>query len=170
MRTPILLLLAALALAGCNEIVPPTAATFTGRSGGCGAFHLYRYNPEFTSAVSLNLRDDSLALPNGGSTFTISPDSKVAEVLVQQFSEPAPTYYCDDVAGDPQPVATWRAISGRLAVTVAGKNPSDTTLWQHPYTVSVVMSDVVLENEATKETSQLSEVKIENAVVGWLPG
>lgn len=169
MRTPILFLLPILALAGCvND--PPDAASFTGRSGGCGFFHVYRYSSDYMSAVSLEVYDNLLKLPNGDTTFSITPESTTIKLSVEEFSAPAPTYYCDDVGGDPDVETRWRAISGQLSLSISGKDPSDTLSWSSPYAVSVTMKDVVLENESTHETSQFSEVKIETAAVGWLPG
>jgi len=169
MRTNILFLLPLFVLVGCvND--PPNATSFTGRSGGCGFFHVYRYSPDYLSAVSLRVMDDSLELPNGDTSIAITSDSKAIRLVVEEFSAPAPTYYCDDVGGDPDVETRWRAISGQLNITISGKDASDTLSWSQPYSVSVVMNDVVLENESTHETSRLSEVKIENAGVGWLPG
>lgn len=150
---------------------PPTAAMFNGESGGCGSFQVFRYNTAFTSLIQFGVNADSLAISNGTTTLAVTPNSGGIDLRIVQFAEPVPHYVCSDFGARPQPVATWRAISGQVRLKVSGKATAGApTPQSSEYRVSVVMSNVVLENEATKETCRLGSVRIENVDVGWIPG
>ena len=142
-----------------------------GRAGGCGSFHVYRFNDAQTSAIVLQVNEKMLGYGNGVHEFDVDPDEAGVMLGIDQFAEPAWSYYCDDVAGDDEPIATWKGISGHVRVEISGKEaPGVNPVWNDAHTVSVVMTNLVLQKNGSDETTRIPEVRIENVNVGWMPG
>lgn len=155
---------------GCSpHIVTPQASTFTGQSGGCGDFFVYRFNSDKTLAITVDVNEDATQLTAQPVTLEITSDPKSVAVRVLQFRAPAENYFCDDVSGDPPPVANWAAVSGTVVVeSNPGIPPKDFANATH--NVSVILNNVRLKNSKSGEIVVLHELKITNVWVGWLPG
>ena len=155
---------------GCSpDLVTPRPKMFTGEPGGCGSCFVYRFNDTRTLAVTVRIDETAIDLSAQPVDIEIDSQTKTVVVEVLQFLDPAVDYFCDDVAGDPRPMAEWKAVAGSITfertVVAPPKNfPSAT------HKVSVTLRNVQLKNNETGGTATLDEVRIEDVWVGWLPG
>jgi hypothetical protein len=155
-----------LALGCAPKLAIPRATDFRGESGGCGDFFAYRFNDDKTLAMTVFVDEKAVTLTDGPVEIEIGHDNKRAAVGVLQFRRPAIHYFCDDVAGDPPPVAEWQAIAGTITVKRnSGKPPSGAGNATH--SVSVVLTNVQIKNIKTEEIVVLGEVRIDEVWVGW---
>jgi hypothetical protein len=152
---------------GCApKVVIPTGAEFTGKIGGCGHFFVYRFNDVKTLAVTVSVNEKAFDLSGIPKSIDISQESKEASVDVLQFRRPAIDYFCDDVAGDAPPTATWKALSGDITVEGFTAIPAGTS-GNATHKVSVVLRNVKLREAKSGRTSTLSEIRIGDVFVGW---
>lgn len=155
---------------GCSpDTITPQSSMFTGQSGGCGDFVVYRFNSDKTLAITARVNEKAMQLTEQPVSLDITSDPKNVAVEVLQFRAPAIDYFCDDVGGDPPPVAKWAAVSGTVVVeSNLGVPPQDFSNATHK--VSVVFKNVRLKNSKTGEIVELHELEITNVWVGWLAG
>lgn len=144
---------------------------FTGEAGGCGDFHVYRYNDDRTVALFAGV--DASAVPIDGTTMTLKiEDSSVEDrvrVGVYQWAKATGAYFCNDVAGDPEPIAVWQAVSGTISATrTFGAPPPRVSNATHK--AKVIIEGVVLVNQETGEQVTLKRVELPPIWVGWLAG
>lgn len=144
---------------------PIDETVFTGRIGGCANFQVYRFDPETTSA--LVVRGNGPQLNLGGTPREFALPDPALEVRIDRFAVPAPTYYCDDVGGDPEPVRTWTAVSG--TVRIAAVDTLAVQPWGTEYRIAVALHDVTLRDGNGREV-YLRKFDFGVLVVGWLPG
>jgi len=167
-----LVLLSVLLNSGCTtEIVTPSAAMFDGDAGGCGDFHVYRYNSDRTVAVFVGV--DARDVPIDGTTMELEIEGVSGENRIRagvyQWAKPTGEYFCDDVAGDPEPIAQWEAQSGRISATRTMGSPP-TRVANATHQATVVLENLVLVNSATGEKVILDRVELPSIWVGWLAG
>lgn len=155
---------------GCSPaVVTPDALLFTGDSGGCGNFHVYRFNTNRTIAISLYVDQKALAIGEGHSNVEIDQNQNGLQLEIVQFAQPAGSYFCDDVDGDPFPIATWVAVTGEIEIGIAYIAPP-AAFANATHRVAVVMKNIKVKNSKTGQLAELSDVRIEDVWVGWLPG
>jgi hypothetical protein len=150
---------------GCApRTIDPQAAMFSGECGGCGQYIAYRFNADKTLAIRVHVDEKKLALDDVPMKLELGRSPAVS-VEVLQFAAPAESYFCDDVAGDAPPIATWNATSGTLTVELQQQSPpagfSNAT-----HRMSVAMSKLVLRNAKSGATVSLDKVKIPDVWVG----
>ncbi len=161
-----LLVLASCFIAGCARIALPASKEFSGETGGCGDFFVYRFNDSKTLAVAVYVDEKAFAVTNTPAEIEITLGSKTALVEVVQFRRPAIDYFCDDVGGDSPPIATWKAISGKIVIeryqlVLAG------TAGNATHKVTVILRNVRLRDVKSDRESTLSEVRFDEVLVGW---
>lgn len=156
---------------GCSPaVIAPRAEMFSGETGGCGSFVVYRFNDARTLAITVHVDEDGLDLPSGEPiSVEIDPGNKSAVVEILQFANPAKEYFCDDVGGDPEPLARWTAIAGAITI-VRRVAPPPSEFRNATHNVSVTLTNVRIRNRETGEEATLDEVRIEDVWVGWLAG
>ena len=152
--------------AGCAKVVIPTGNEFTGETGGCGSFMVYRFNDDKTLAVEVRVDEKVFAVQDAPIEVEIAAGSKTAFVEVLQFRRPAISYFCDDVGGDAPPIATWKAVSGRIAIERYEVVPA-VTAGDARHKVTVVLRNVRLRHVKSGQEATLSEVRIDDVLVGW---
>jgi hypothetical protein len=145
----------------------PTDDVFTGSSGGCANCLVYRFNPAMTTAVEVRIVESRIPKQDERATLTIGQG--VASVRVLQFRDAAKEYFCDDVAGDPPPLAVWKAVEGTVEFE-RGPGPPPPEFRNATHWVSMKLKDVTLKNDATGATATLKEVPISKVWVGWFAG
>ena len=155
---------------GCSSAaIVPAATMFTGEAGGCGNFHVYRFNDKKTLAISLIVNEKALAIKEGITEIDLQTAATEVKLEVMQFASPAIEYFCDDVGGDALPFATWLAVAGQIHVEntllVAPHSHGNAT-----HLISVALMNVQIKNKRTGETTILPLVEIKDVPVGWSPG
>ena len=155
---------------GCTgSTVSPQGANITGESGGCGNFIAYRFNQSRTSAVVITVDGDQLQLPEEPTLIDLGPGTTGIRVELYQFKEPAGTYFCDDVGGDPEPIAKWTVISG--SVTIIRKvAPPPASLSIATHKISVVLKNATIKQNTTGEVADFGDVRLDDVWVGWYAG
>lgn len=171
LRLQILLFLATLSLfCGCGvNRARPTETMFVGTSGGCGDFHVYRFDAAKTSALSVYVSEKAFSLTEIPTDLDVAADQKQVRVEILQFASVPVDYFCDDVGGDTPPVTTWSATSGKVICSVSpGAPPPEVRNATHR--VTVVLKNVTFKNDKSGESIVLDGVEIPDVWVGWLPG
>lgn len=163
--TLLLLPIVGAALLSACGTEPIDETVFTGRVGGCANFQVYRFDPETTSALVVRGKGPQLNL--GGTPREFALPDPALEVRIDRFAVPAPTYYCDDVGGDPEPVRTWTAVSG--TVRIAAVDTLAVQPWGTEYNIAVTLHDVTLRDGNGREV-YLRKFDFGVLLVGWLPG
>jgi hypothetical protein len=157
---------------GCGQVaVVPEAAMFTGETGGCGDFSVYRFNRRRTLAIHLSVKEDDFNIGKKGTETECDIDlEKVpagVKLKVVQFAAPAKEYFCDDVFGDPEPFVKWIAVAGKVHVECDRRAPQKGNA---THRVSVILKDIKIKNEKDGTFTTLPRVEIKDVSVGWLPG
>jgi hypothetical protein len=140
---------------------------FTGEAGGCGNFSIHRFNRNRTLALHLSVDEEAFGVAEGSTEIAIENAPAPVRLEVMQFARPAGDYFCDDVAGDPQPFATWIAIAGQIHVECTRLAPPSGNA---THRISVILNDIQIRNEKTGNVTTLPHVEIKDVWVGWLPG
>ncbi len=155
---------------GCSPgAITPQSSMFTGPSGGCGDFVVYRFNGDATLAVSVRVNEEAIPFIGRPVSLDITSEPENVAVEVLQFRAPALDYFCDDVGGDPPIIANWAAVSGAVVVeNNPGIPPQEVSSATHK--VSVVLKNIRLKNAKSGEIVELHELEIRNVWVGWLAG
>ena len=155
---------------GCtNSSVPPKGTNVTGASGGCGHFTAYRFNQARTLAVVVRVDEDQIELSDEPTEIVLGPNATGVEVEVYQFGQPAGEYFCDDVGGDPEPIAKWTVTGGNVSISrTAGKPPANLSNATHK--ISAVLENMTITHTTTGATAHFGDVNIESVWVGWIPG
>lgn len=155
---------------GCGPtMVTPDAAMFSGETGGCGSCFVYRFNDAKTLAITVLIGEEAIPASESRATFQIGSATGIPQVHVLQFRGPAVDYFCDDVGGDPRPIATWTAVAGEIEFERVTATPP-AKVRNATHRVSVVLKNLQLKNDQTGVTISLGDVQLKDVWVGWLAG
>ncbi len=155
---------------GCSPaVVTPRAEMFSGEAGGCGSFLVYRFNDGRTLAVAVRVDENGLDLSSVPTRVEITPSKRSLAVEILQFASPANAYFCDDVGGDPEPMARWAAVAGSIAI-VRRVAPPPSEFRSATHNVSATLTNLRIRNVETGREATLDEVRIDDVWVGWLAG
>lgn len=166
---PILFLCLPLFLLTSCGTEPIDPAGFTGRTGGCGSFFVYRFNTEFTEAVVVSVDRSQLPVVDSTEmTLELTLPAEHVEVRIDRFDKRAENYYCNDVRtdGDPEVEERWNALSGSIRIVIGN---GDANAVDEFYQVIVRLENVVFENENGEQVT-VDAVDIDTTNVGWFPG
>ena len=152
---------------GCTG--PPQGTSITGESGGCGDFVAYRFNQSRTLAVVITVDGDKLKLSEEPTLIILGPGTTDIRVDVYQFKEPAGTYFCDDVGGDPEPIANWSVISGSVSITRKVAQPP-ANLSNATHKISVVLKNATIKHNTTSAVADFGDDRLDYVWVGWYAG
>jgi hypothetical protein len=164
------LVIACSASGGCSpSFGVPDAAIFTGESGGCGNFGVYRFNRNRTFAIDLGVDEKAVAIGEGSTEIDLENAPAGVKLVVMQFASPAGDYFCDDVADDPEPIARWTAVAGQVHVQ-CDRTPPPPSYGNATHRISVILENIKIRNDETGDLTTLPHVEIKDVGVGWLPG
>ncbi len=155
---------------GCTgSTVPPKGTSITGESGGCGDFIAYRFNQSRTAAVVITVDGDQLKLSEEPTLIDLGPETTGIRIEVYQFKHLAGTYFCDDVGGDPEPIAKWTVSGGNVRVTRKAAQPP-TSLSIATHQVSIVLKNATITHNKTSAVADFGDVRLDDVWVGWYAG
>jgi hypothetical protein len=119
--------------------------------------------------VEVSVDEKALNLGEGSTELDIASFPLGIHLAVLQFASPAGDYFCDDVGGDPEPIASWIAVAGTIQVEKRQLAPpaSDANA---THRISVVLRNVKIKNEKTNHLIVLPHVEIKDVWVGWFAG
>ena len=139
-----------------------------------GDFEMYyllnSQNPEMALSIkgkgreAMGLTDSpkDFSLPNGDLTIEISKWDQSMEGF---FGNDA----IDPDQKRPQRLDVWRAVAGTVSLSVSNVEPASFPPGSSLYTMDVVLSDLLFENEKG-EKKRIERLVIKDASLGWLPG
>jgi hypothetical protein len=163
-----LLLVPVLALASCARLRSPTFQYVKEQQGGCGDVYFHKGTADKTEVLWVSADKKKLQLPDKGSkTFDLAtaPDGLVVAVDLWPQA-PRFSAYCNDIAPDVRPDATWKAKKGKVTITVS--EPEDKK-GRGSYKASVHLEDVLFEDDAGHQAT-LKDEAITDVLVGWYAG
>ncbi len=177
---PIFLIICCHLATGCGvpTAISPVASTvpitpddtlFTGATRGCGDFFVYRFDATGKLVLSVSLDEAKLDWSKSSVAIEIEANVAQARVEVLQFRDPPTSYFCDDVGGDPEPIAQWQAVAGELVIERTLEPPPP----EYPnatHQISVTLRNIHLQNAKTSETAVIEELEIKDVQVGWYAG
>lgn len=150
-------------------LVTPQAELFIQDPQGCGDFFVYRFDASRTLAITVRVDERRLDFTKQPVLVHIQPGESVAAVNVLQFREVPHEYFCDDVLGDPPPIAEWTAVSGTILIERSADPPPD-EFRNATHKISVLLKDIQLQNIKTGQSATISVLQLNNVWVGWLAG
>jgi len=119
--------------------------------------------------VVITVDGDQIKLSEEPTLIDLGPGTTGIRVELYQFKEPAGTYFCDDVGGDPEPIAKWTAISG--SVTIIRKvAPPPASLSIATHKISVVLKNATIKQNTTGAVADFGDVRLDDVWVGWYAG
>ncbi len=166
-RTLRLLLLLPLFLPACKDN-PVEPDGFTGRTGGCADFQVYRFNGTMTDAVVVQGKGEELGFDRTPREFSL-PDPRL-DVRIERFSGAANSHYCDDVLDSSEPKVTrvWTAVAG--TVRIASGDTLQPDLPGIPiYNIRVSLHNVTF-RDGNGDEVRIDSLDYGEIQVGWLPG
>jgi hypothetical protein len=137
-------------------------------ASGCGDIYLTISNAAHTEYLIVTVDRQTVVLDTATRTFDLATSPNGISVTVDRYAyAPSLPKYCNDVisASDPKP-ATWRAISGSVAITLSMNSvPSGNT-----YTATATLKNLVFQSPSADEKVTLTEQTLKDVVVGWYAG
>lgn len=153
---------------GRSRRAPIDPLGFTGKTGGCGDFFVYRFDAEAIDAVTVRWRGGAPELTAQPRAISL-PDPRL-EVFVERWSAPAAYHYCNDVVdpSGPEVIRRWRAVSGK--VLLAAGMPVEPRPGHAPVYHVVVTLDQVELRADDGDAVRIDSLEFGEVLVGWLPG
>jgi len=170
-----LLVVGLLAVCSCNHGTTnadrsPTFAYAKETEGGCGDVFFHKGTADQREVMWISADKKKLKLPEEGSkTFDLAESPDGLQVAIDLW-EAAPRFsaYCNDIGPDTKKQATWKAIDGRVTITVHAP-PDGPSPGPKRYKAGVKLEGVVFENDKGKHVT-LPEEAITEVEVGWYAG
>jgi hypothetical protein len=155
---------------GCTgPAAPPKGTSITGESGGCGDFVAYRFNQDRTLAVVITVDGDEFELSEEPTPIALGPEITGVRVEVYRFEQPAGQYFCDDVGGDPEPIAKWTVTDGSISI-IRKTGPPPANLSNATHKISAVMQKAKITHSTSGTTADFGDVRLDDVWVGWFAG
>lgn len=142
-------------------------------SDGCVDVFLFATNDEGSEFLLVDADVERLGLERGRPmSLRLDEAPPGLEVRLDVYAEPpiSPAY-CSDIISDEEPIGRWRAVAGRISITLRDREegPSDGYVAPGIYRALAVLEALVLENETGQRVAADGPIEIA-ANVGWTPG
>jgi hypothetical protein len=146
--------------------IRPTADVLRGPTFGFGHFVLYQLDPNGRLVLQVSYDEYTHPLPGGAGKFDLRNPTPGLHVGALEYREPRDLTQPDSSSRSREIVARWDAVSGEVEVqsTLPHPLPPAST----PYSVSVVLRNVVLVERASKTEAKIEELSFSNVTVGML--
>ncbi len=152
--------------------IPPMNFSDHGGGAGCGDIFLYQQSGDEVLAVNVELSAStslyraSQARAFAEAEFDLAHGTEGVRVEIQIWD--GYPRFCDCLRGNEQQVATWRAKSGQLKITIHGPADSD-SCHAECYLASAELDQVIFEDDRGRQVT-LKKAKISKIPVGWYAG
>lgn len=142
-------------------------------SSGCGNIFVYQFLDSLKAlTVWINSNEYNLTKKRQDIDIDIS-NPNISVVLEISPNHPDSIYFnfCNDIVyPNSGTTMKYKAISGKLFLSVSEDNPIKEPIWQTFYYVTVRIESVYLINQETNEEIIIDEAVFWNVGVGWLAG
>jgi hypothetical protein len=139
---------------------------YSAESRGCSSFCVYKTNSE-SIAVAVTGQSEKLNLSQTEQMFDLSKtDTQDLTVEIKKFTSGSQEYYCDCVF-EGEVLDTWTATTGTVKIKIVKDYDGHSPAFDKPYTISVKIKDVILENSLGSilviDSMEFNEVNVGDA-------